>query len=861
MQRNVRSTLLVVVCVVATLGVAWICRPDGSPSTPRAAASATTRTNAEPPGGASAVTWSGDVDPAGALRLEGQVLDGDDAPVGGATVAIDTQPRRTVTTEEDGSFVVEGLLPRRYAVSATAREGVAGPVAVRVDAITDPLVLRLRPPGVVEVTVVDAHSLAPVRGASVEVRAPVAVRAITGDDGVAVVTPVLRGHWNVTARADGLQRAHGSVVVGDQPAALTLTLDRGFAIRGRVVDERGAAIPGARVWPRASSDWTYPASPEHDGVDAADDGSFGLDGLGAGTYRVEARARGYAPGTSSDVTVGTDAAGETSIVLARAATLRGRVAYADGRPAPGAIVRAFLTSSTVTTHTRDDGSFELAELPREEVYVLAEARDASCWAVAADLTGGAATVNLRLDLDGAISGVVVDSAGDPIESAQVELALVRTGARFVRSDATDGAGAFRFTGLPDGAFEITASRPGVAPAPRDVPVRAGVGDAVRIVLRAPGSLAADVEFRDGGTPSLVSARLSARGDARTFTDGRIRIGALAPGTYELRLEGPELASPDPIRVEVDEGQTSDLGTIRVDRGRTVDGVVVDADGVAVAGAEIVAATVLVGTGSAVDSGARGPAFQGELRRARSAGDGTFTLRGLPATPLVAVATHPSRGRSSAVPLGPGDEGPVRLALAPTAAIAGTVTRDGRPVTAVVAAQPHDAPLAMSVVLAGGDGRFRFDRVPAGRLSVFAAAGDPLSGWPFAPVAVEVASGGTTTVEIPAVVGSRSIEVTTRARSVVFVTTEHVDPTTAFELVTALGRQVTGHWAMSPAPHGSARFSRLASTDYTACAVRIDEEITDIAEMLAIVSRRGASMRVTCRPVPAGSATASLPEPS
>ena len=55
-----------------------------------------------------------DDDPKGTLRLEGQVVDEKDAPVAGATVAIDANPPITVQSDTSGSFTFEGLIARDY---------------------------------------------------------------------------------------------------------------------------------------------------------------------------------------------------------------------------------------------------------------------------------------------------------------------------------------------------------------------------------------------------------------------------------------------------------------------------------------------------------------------------------------------------------------------------------------------------------------------------------------------------------------------------------------------------------------------------------------------------------------------------
>ncbi|HEX5064274.1 MAG TPA: carboxypeptidase-like regulatory domain-containing protein, partial [Kofleriaceae bacterium] len=74
---------------------------------------------------------SGDIavaDPLGTFRLEGQLIDASDTPVGGGRVTIDALPPRATTTEADGTFVFEGLLARDYTLAAIAEAGAAGPV-------------------------------------------------------------------------------------------------------------------------------------------------------------------------------------------------------------------------------------------------------------------------------------------------------------------------------------------------------------------------------------------------------------------------------------------------------------------------------------------------------------------------------------------------------------------------------------------------------------------------------------------------------------------------------------------------------------------------------------------------------------
>jgi hypothetical protein len=174
----------------------------------------------------------------------------------------------------------------------------------------------------------------------------------------------------------------------------------------------------------------------------------------------------------------------------------------------------------------------------------------------------------------------------------------------------------------------------------------------------------------------------------------------------------------------------------------------------------------------------------------------------------------------------------------------------------VAVQPHASPLAMSVVLAGQDGAFVVDRITPGRYSVSAAAGDPLSGAPLAPVTVDVEPGRAATVAVEAVRGSRGLEVATAAPGIVFVTTEPVEAGSALELVKRLGVQPRGHWAMRVSS-GTARFSTLMPVAYTACAVAIDRPASGMGGLLKLLATEGSSMPVVCRPVAEAASAVSL----
>ncbi|HEY5921638.1 MAG TPA: sigma-70 family RNA polymerase sigma factor, partial [Kofleriaceae bacterium] len=134
-----------------------------------------------------------DDDPKGTLRLEGQVIDEKDAPVAHALVAIDTNPPTVVETEADGGFAFEGLIRRDYRLEATAGDRYAGPARLRLSDKSEPVTLRMRKGGTVEVTITERQTGKPVQAAEVELRSALTWKATTNAEGVAQLRGVGAG--------------------------------------------------------------------------------------------------------------------------------------------------------------------------------------------------------------------------------------------------------------------------------------------------------------------------------------------------------------------------------------------------------------------------------------------------------------------------------------------------------------------------------------------------------------------------------------------------------------------------------------------------------------------------------------------
>jgi len=722
-----------------------------------------------------------DDDPRGTLRLEGQVIDERDAPVAGATVAIDSNPPLIVETEADGAFVFEGLIRRDYRLEATADERYAGPARLRLGDKPEPVTLRLRKGGTLEVAVTERATGAPVAGAEVELRSALTWKATTDSQGIARVRGVGAGWAPLAVRAPGF--APNAVMVSTSGAPesaerVAVVLARGAAISGRVIDEAGKPIAGARVVATNASEPLPVVDPRRDGVVTGTDGAFAIAALSAGTWRLTATAGERAPVTSVPLSVdGEHARRGVELVMTEGAVVRGTVLDATGAPVAGAEIRVVARGFVDWRPRRQafsgtDGTFAITGLARRAVEVVAW-HDSGASAIApVDLAATPkAQLTLALDVKGAISGTVVDRAGQPLGDAQVIAEpdwsggmadRVAWSVRGVQQAVTDQGGAFRFAGLPDGAYRLRAARPGASEAALDLAssVTAKPGDsAVKIVVAADGRITGKLQLPDATAPLAFSVALgSSRPVAFSSKDGAFALPAAA-GSYPVTFSGfgfVTIAKP----ATVTEGKDTDLGTITVNPGRSISGRVVDETGVPVAKATVAAGSLLTGGGAELY-------IKDESIGAKDTetdADGRFVLDGFPPSTLTVVAGKANAGRSASIqlPAGP-DSATLELRLGRTTKLTGKVTRAGAPVAdTVVIANPIGAVASNFFVTTGPDGAFTLDALAPGAYIVYPMLGEGGRGpKDMYTRRVDLALGASANVAIDATPGPVSLAVTVK----------------------------------------------------------------------------------------------------
>ena len=821
-----------------------------------------------------------DDDPVGTLRLEGQVIDASDDPVAGATVVISSNPERSTTTEADGSFGFDGLVGRPYQIAARAPQGVAGPVTARLTATSEPVILKLRPASSVTVEVVDAAGK-PVDGATVELRG-LDTQVATTKAGTVTIAPVIPGWYQLAAWAPGFARAYTWLEVGGEATTARVALRKGAPVAGRVVDEAGAPVAGARVTFGGASDWSVQIDERRDGQVTGADGAFRFDALAAGSVRFEARHPDFAPGASSIVTLdGTTPIDDVEIVLPGGATVSGRVVDTQGAPVASARVRVGIAGAGMVTaaprqvFSDDAGAFTVRGLPKRALEAAAVAETGASSTVPVDTTGGdVADVELVIDVTGAIAGVVVDPAGEPVEGVQVSAAPDFRSAGSDRNDLsqwrlrgfpealTDAGGRFTLTGLAPGEYRVRATRderrrfgPWGGPGGTSVTAKAGDKD-VKIVLPVDGGVKGKVVFDDGTVPRTFTVTIAFQPEPFATADGSFEMGGIAPGEYDLDLRGTGF-EPKHLKATIESGKVTDLGTIGVRKGRTIQGVVV-ANGAPVAGATVYAGIQIFGNGTSNKAQFGGPPGGEQTKETTTDEEGRFSISGFGKRDLYLVAEHDAVGRSTAVRLPAGDpaEQDLTITLLPFGSMTGTV-KDGGQIAEgqIVSVQSTTAPGTMYGVASGADGVFRLDRLAPDTYKVSAMTGmNPMRGMGFFSKTVAVESGKETKVDVTIERGTITLTVTPVAPGgaavggMGWIASGSIAATSGKEIQLRLATQGEGSSNFSIMMRGQpAVFRELSAGQHTVCLTPLPAEVQGQAAM-GYAMRYGDELPAFCKGV-------------
>lgn len=294
----------------------------------------------------------------------------------------------------------------------------------------------------------------------------------------------------------------------------------------------------------------------------AEDGSFVLEDVPAGTWTVAVTAKGYQPAHVASIVVEEGAAKEgVEVKVTAGGSLKGRVTDAkSGRAVPNATVTHEAAGSgpgfgrlmiggagdeaEITTDA--DGRFEIEGLATGRVKVSAKHPDYADGSEVADLKESGASVEIRLVAGGALAGTVLSDQKQALPGVDVSLAAAGESGfgRFLgggQSTTTDGTGRFRFDHLAAGRYSVSAAFRGKTSNLVDAVLQAGESrEDVLLSLAAGTMLRGTISgLPDGwknGVMVTAAGADSFFASTRTGADGRFEISGVPAGPVTLRAQ-------------------------------------------------------------------------------------------------------------------------------------------------------------------------------------------------------------------------------------------------------------------------------------------------------------------------------------
>ena len=707
----------------------------------------------------------GDVRMESGLTIRGRVRTPSGEAVADASVqAYPTSSRSSTlprtSTDGDGVFVLAGLEPETYRVTAFAHG--RGHASAELEPASEPVELIIDPFGTIAGRVVDA------RGRAVDAFRVVARPVVQGqplsfspfetDDGRFELPNVEAGSYVVSVEAN----EHGSAtvparVVGSRPTDVgTVKLQPGSSLRGSVVDSAGASVEGARVEitrPPTNHSISFGTEPE---IVTDRSGAFEAKGLEPGSVELRASPPDHAPSAPAAILVESGPeAPEVRLVMGSGGRIEGSLRRRDGAPLGGALLSVAAAGPSrmaePSTATQADGSFVVEHVPAGRMRVTAftpsgQSGFRSAVTREADVREGE-TVRVDMVVREVLLTGRVTRSGTPAPGLRVTAEgthMSSFGARGQTAPPASG-GPERMAAVTreDGGFEMRLDEPGT--------IRLNVESADgrsrfpsrRIEVPDTESFAVDLDFPVVPVSGIVVDAESdaplpyafvfatpkpwreGGGTGRTGPDGRFQL-ELEPGAFRLGANDKDGRYAN-AQIDVSVGPAG-LADVRLalSHGLRIAGRAVDPEGRSVPGVEVQAVAMTQNAGGSAETLADG-SFE-----IRGLQPGAYVLKAWSASGLYGLASDVEAG-ALAVPLRLSRGGLLRVE---------TVGTDGSPVSGVwisVSADPALGYVQPSPTDATGLIELR---VPASRVSI-SARKDALAG----SAVLNVASGETKPVRV------------------------------------------------------------------------------------------------------------------
>lgn len=462
------------------------------------------------------------------------------------------------------------------------------------------------------------------------------------------------------ARTETTARPVGEVGIFE---ARPIVMKNGCVLKGYVRDLDDNPIVGALVASEPPPGLLGAGISKFDKTSVLTDanGFYRLQNLTEGLRSLTVTADGFGNLTLANLKLNTQKEWVRNVQLVTAEMIGGRVLGPGDIPL--AQVNVIASSNTNTrrssrsqTRTNSQGNFRFKDL-NPGVYSLRALTAGYKPARAQRIEAGDMNVTLRLSEMGVLRGTVVDD-----ETSQP---LTKGLARLRRSDPITGKsspltieqafenpeGRFNLRGIPPGTYQVEADVDGYAPSYSEaftikdgqivpgIVVRQNRGG--RIVGRAvddKGDPVAKVRVTTHDNSWNVDVFSQALGayypteatsrEVWTDDEGRFEIVNLRPSTYQVRVYSQNFCTEIRHDIEVAMGKQRPLNDLRLRRGGSIRGTLLDKTGARIIGGQI----RLSGDGA--------PGVQGRNHRTKSGEGGVFSFENIYPGPYIMTASRP-----------------------------------------------------------------------------------------------------------------------------------------------------------------------------------------------------------------------------
>ncbi|HEY6139761.1 MAG TPA: carboxypeptidase regulatory-like domain-containing protein [Thermoanaerobaculia bacterium] len=682
-------------------------------------------------------------------------------------------------TDAKGAFTIPNALPGTYAVFS-GRPGYNIP-RVEVPLVAGRTVqksLYATPLGTISGVVMDEDKR-PVAAARVNTRAasreamnftmmfgrPDARGAYSGPDGRFVVKDVqTEQDIIVDAAKKGYPPAHTTpmrVIAGEKKSGVSLTIPRGIAFAGRVLDKNNKPVPNAAIETVETANdqgaqirrvMAFANSRQSDDmVRSGADGTFVVR-VKEGRYDVVVKAEGYASKTlrAQQVAAGMK---PVDIVVEPGVEITGRVTR-GGMGVDGVNVSTMsMTEGMQSTMSAPDGTFRLTDLAPGPMMLVVNKQEAFIQEMR-QVTAPAKDVNIELPPGGRITGHVVDKAShQPVSSFQAGVSTSRSGGGMVIQTPpmlkafTSDDGAFTLDNVRPGPTQVVVNAPGYTQGRvPNIEVEEGkTAPEVTVELDTGVKLTGKVTGSSGEPLSgvTVAPEQSSRGGRVMRFDGMGSTVVTDPnGEYTIEAQEPGEKTFNYSR----SGYVTETKTVNL-TGKEVRADVQLSSGLRVSGTVVTDAGVPVGDAVVRASSASDSGFGG--REARTDGGGNFLLEGLAPGHYTFTASKSGYANGISRDVDVSSGAPVRVTMKSGGTITGHVsglTADEMQQTNVLAS---GAATGTSSAPVDSGGNYRIEGAPTGTVRVIARVGGPFGGGSKSsePKTVVLDAGGSATADI------------------------------------------------------------------------------------------------------------------